>query len=133
MESSPPDSGPFALLRAFIRELAAESPTQLRELLEALDLGTAGARQRTMDAALVGLRELEQAGPERWGAMLDALIEWVAGDDALEARLEPIVSRLSDLAASATIADVGAELDEIVMPWLEKLSGACVAAMMGDR
>ena len=127
-----PDAGPFALLRDLIREIAAQSPAQFKELLAALDIGSAGSMQRAIDVALMTIREMEDAGPERWSALLEKLVAWASGNDALETRLKPIVDAFASLVANLAIADVGPQLEAMVMPLLGKLSEACVSALMGE-
>jgi ABC-type transporter Mla subunit MlaD len=132
MATPQPDAGPFGLLRELIRDLAAEAPAQLDTLLDVLDLGSDGAVQRAIDAALLAVREMEAGGPERISALIEGLMQWAASSNGLEGRIKPIIAALGELLANVSLADGGEQLDAVVMPWVERLSEACVAAIMGE-
>ncbi len=130
-------------VRALIERIGSDLPDVVAEM-------TARAARFGYDASgrdpLQSLAELlavaDRLGPEAWpglAARIDAWVGLVLDPNArahhplidqLESLLERIVALASETLVEGARAQSGS-LDDLLMPWLEKLSAACVDAMVG--
>ena len=124
----------FALLRELIDEWSVSAPGRLSELLAALDPAVGDGLASSLAAVRDWIHQVEIGGPRRWQELFETLAAWSAMQIESPEGIRPVLDAFAALVTEAVLGEESPlSLDEVVMPALERLSVACVDAIMGER
>ena len=134
----------FAALHELLVSAAENAPEVAQALWASLGVRSAEANadQNPVELVWGALESFVSAGPEAWTQLVDRLDAWVRtaldadarAHDPLFMAIDRVLRELGQLAADALSDPQGGErLDALVMPWLERVSAACVDAVVGKR